>query len=39
MPARIFSAGTDKIWASPDTFSPEVDAEIQRMFDDEIDRS
>jgi len=37
--SKLIGSGIGEFWLSPDAFSPEADAEIQQMFDDEIERS
>jgi antitoxin (DNA-binding transcriptional repressor) of toxin-antitoxin stability system len=36
---KMRGAGIGKIWLSPDAFTPEADAEILQMFDDEVERN
>ena len=36
---ELRGSGVGKIWLSPEAFSPESGAEIQQMFDDEVERN
>lgn len=36
---ELRGAGIGKIWLSPDAFTPEADAEILQVFDDEVERN